>query len=436
MRRLARNLGWLLGGRGLNAVLSLVYLAVATRTLGLEAFGVLAVVLAMGQTVAGLAGFQTWQLVVRWGSGPDGPAEATGFAVALDLVSVAIGVVLAAALAGTAALWLPVPAELGPAMFAYGAVLACCTRSTPIGLLRRRFAYARAASAEAVQPVMRVAGAFLASAFLPTVTGFLLAWAVAEIAVAAAVWIAALSQERLHGMTISLRHLPRSHPDVWRFVWSTNLLGSLNVGSKQILILLVGAVGGDAAAGGFRVAAQLGQGLMQLAQLLSKAVYPELVQAGSQAVDMARRIATLALVAGVAAAVVAVVAGRWLLDVIAGPQFSGVYWTMVILAIAGAVEMTGASLESLLISAGRAGTTFLVRAAPLALGFVMLDAAIGWQGLKGAAFVVLFASALSVLGLWTAMLSLRIIRLAPEAEADDVSPVLSDPLSEDRFRPR
>ena len=35
MRRLFTNMGWLLGGRGINAVLSLVYLALATRTLGL-----------------------------------------------------------------------------------------------------------------------------------------------------------------------------------------------------------------------------------------------------------------------------------------------------------------------------------------------------------------------------------------------------------------
>ena len=34
MNRLLRNIGWLLTGRGLNALLSLVYLALATRTLG------------------------------------------------------------------------------------------------------------------------------------------------------------------------------------------------------------------------------------------------------------------------------------------------------------------------------------------------------------------------------------------------------------------
>ena len=36
MQRLLKNIGWLLTGRGLNAVLSIVYLALATRTLGLD----------------------------------------------------------------------------------------------------------------------------------------------------------------------------------------------------------------------------------------------------------------------------------------------------------------------------------------------------------------------------------------------------------------
>ena len=85
MNRLLRNIGWLLTGRGLNAVLSLVYLALATRTLGLDNFGYFAIILALGQTVTGLANFQTWQFVVRWGAGEDGPADATGFAIALDM---------------------------------------------------------------------------------------------------------------------------------------------------------------------------------------------------------------------------------------------------------------------------------------------------------------------------------------------------------------
>ncbi|QYJ07784.1 lipopolysaccharide biosynthesis protein [Qipengyuania flava] len=410
MNRLMRNIGWLLTGRGVNAVLSLVYLALATRTLGLDNFGYFAIILALGQTVTGLANFQTWQFVVRWGAGDEGPADATGFAIALDMLSVVLGLVLAAGLVLSAPYWLPLPPELLPVAFGYCVITLISIRTTPTGLLRLRFAYARATAAEAVQPIVRAVGAGIAAVAMPTVTGFVLAWAAAEVFVAASLWIAAGRMEKIDFSRISLRHIPSAHPGAWRFVWSTNMTGSLNVGAKQVLILLVGAIGGETAAGGFRVASQLGQALVSLAQTVSKAIYPELVHAKDTAHDMARRMANIALIAGVLAVLMTLFFGRPAIALIAGPEFR-VYWTMVILAIAGAIELVGASLESLLVSAGRAGTAFVIRAVPTLLGLALLDVAMGWNGTKGAAFTVLGSSALSVVGFWVAIISLSQITI-------------------------
>lgn len=418
MRRLMRNIGWLLSGRAVNAVLSLVYLALATRTLGIDGFGYFALIVALGQTVTGIANFQTWQFVVRWGAGPQGAGEATGFAIALDLLSVALGTVLAAVLVWTAQFWLPLPIELLWVAFGYCMISLLTIRTTPTGLLRLRFQYGRATATEAVQPIVRALGAVLAVFLMPTVLGFVIAWAAAEIAVAAALWIVAGRTERIDLSHISLWRIPREHAGAWRFVWSTNMSGSLNVGAKQVMILLVGAIGGEAFAGGFRVASQLGQALVQLAQTVSKAIYPELVHAQDTAHDIARRMANIALVGGMFAVLVALLFGRWGLEAIAGEEFGVVYWAMVILAIAGAIELVGASLESLLVSAGRAGTAFVVRAVPTLLALALLDVAMGWNGLKGAAFTVLGSSALAVIGFWVAIISLQQIRITVERKED------------------
>ncbi len=416
MQRLIRNIGWLLTGRGVNAILSIVYLALATRTLGLDNFGYFAIILALGQTVTGLANFQTWQFVVRWGAEDESPANATGFAIALDVLSVVLGLLLAAILVSTAPLWLPLPPDLLPVAFGYCVVSLLAIRTTPTGLLRLRFAYAKATAAESIQPIVRASGAALAAFALPTVSGFVLAWATAEIAVSVALWITAARVERIDLSRISLKHIPAAHPGAWRFVLSTNLSGSLNVGAKQVLILLVGAIGGETAAGGFRVASQLGQALVSLAQAVSKAIYPELVHAQDTAHDMARRMANVALVAGVLAVLVTLLFGRWALDAIAGEDFDMVYWAMVILAIAGAIELVGASLESLLVSAGRAGTAFVIRAVPTLLSLMFLEVAMGWTGLNGAAFTVLGSSALAVIGFWVAIISLAQISITVKPE--------------------
>lgn len=417
MQRLFGNIGWLLGGRGFNAVLSLVYLALATRTLGIDGFGYFALIVALGQTVTGLANFQTWQFVVRWGSEGD-TADATGFAIALDGLSVLLGLLLAAALTWSAQFWLPLPDDLRLVAFLYCLVSLLSIRSTPTGLLRLRFAYGLATTAEAVQPLIRALGAVAAVFFMPNVLGFIIAWALAEVAVAIALWIAAARKSPIDFSRISLRHIPRSHPGAWSFVWATNMSGSLAVGGKQVLLLLVGAIGGEALAGGFRVAAQLGQALVQLAQTISKAIYPELVHARDAALDIARRMARIALFGGTIAVAIALLFGRWGLEAIAGPEFTGVYWAMVILAVGGAFELVGASLESLLVSARRAGTAFFIRAVPTLLALSLLDVAMEWNGLKGAALAVLGSSALAVVGFYAAVMSLSQITITlPEAES-------------------
>ena len=91
IRRALTNTGWLMGARGINAVLSLGYLALATRSLGLEGFGSFVLVTAFAQAIAGLVSFQTWQAVVRWGQRRETVGDAIGFAIGLDLLSWAAG---------------------------------------------------------------------------------------------------------------------------------------------------------------------------------------------------------------------------------------------------------------------------------------------------------------------------------------------------------
>lgn len=429
MQRLFTNIGWLLGGRGINAVLSLVYLALATRTLGLEMFGHFAAIVALGQAVTGLASFQTWQFIVRWGangegSGEDHARDATGFAIALDILSVIMGTGLAALVVWSAPYWLPLPQELLWLTFGYCVVSLLAIRTTPTGLLRLRFKFGVATAAEAVQPVIRTAGAVLAWLHMPSVTGFILAYAVSEIAVAIALWVAAARNERIDLSALSLTRIPARHKEAWSFVWSTNMSGSLTIAGKQVVILLVGTFGGAAILGGFRVASQLGQALVALAQTISKAILPELVHAKDNALAIARRMANVALVGGAMAVLASVVFGREALDLIAGSEFRGrgFYWAMVILSIAGAVELVGASLESLLVSAGRAGTAFVVRAVPTVLALVLLDASIGWNGATGAALTVLGSSALAVIGFYVAILNMQEIRIEVEAVPEPKQP--------------
>ena len=436
MKRVFANMGWLLGGRGFNAVLSLVYLAIAARTLGTEGFGYFALIIALGQTVTGFSSFQTWQFIVRWGADPNNPGvdierarEATGFAVALDLLSMAGGTVASAALVLSAPLWLDVPPDLMWLTFWYCVISVATIRTTPTGMLRLHDEYGRATWAEAVQPIIRAGGAALAWWLMPTVTGFILAFAASEVGTALALWFVAVRVQPVSLASVSLKAIPARYEGVWRFVVSTNLSSSLAVAGKQVMILLVGTFGGAYLAGGFRIANQLGVALIALAQTISKAILPELVQSRDSAVEIARRMANIAAIAGVTAVVTAILFGRPGLALIAGPEFTGFYWAMIILSIAGAVELVGASLESLLISAGKAHVAFLVRLVPTILALVMLESAIGWKGAQGAGFAVLGSSLLAVVGFYVAIVNLKQFRLVVEPDDEGADNLPAPPRS-------
>lgn len=431
MKQVFANMGWLLGGRGFNAVLSLLYLAIAARTLGTDGFGYMALIIALGQAITGFSSFQTWQFIVRWGADPENPGvdivrarEATGFAVALDLLSMAGGTIASAVLVLTAPLWLDVPGELMWLTFWYCVISVATIRTTPTGMLRLHSEYGKATWAEAVQPVIRAAGAGLAWWLMPNVTGFILAFAASEIGTALALWAVAVRVQPVSLASVNLKAIPARYDGVWRFVVSTNLSSSLAVAGKQVMILLVGTFGGAYLAGGFRIANQLGVALIALAQTISKAILPELVQSKSGAVEIARRMANIAAIAGVTAVVTAIMFGREGLALIAGEQFTGFYWAMIILSIAGAVELVGASLESLLISAGKAHVAFLVRLVPTILALLMLEMAIDWKGAQGASFAVLGSSLLAVVGFYVAIVNLKQFRLVvDEQEGEGADPV-------------
>jgi len=399
IRRALTNTGWLMGARGINAALSLGYLALATRALGLEGFGNFILVTAFAQAVSGVVSFQTWQSVVRWGQRRETVADAIGFSIALDLLSVVAGSIVAAVLLAFAGDWLPVPQELHREAFGLTVVWLLALRSTPTGILRLHDRYAKAAAADSVTSIVRIAGSAVAFIFSPTIPTFLLAWAAGELVTAAAYWLYALQNERLSVRAISLTTLPRLEPKVWSFVWGTGLSGTLLIASRQLIVLLVGTFGGAAMAGIYRVAAQLGEGLLKLAQALLRATYPELVRDPEKARHIARRIGQIALVTGIATVAVAALAGHWVLDIIAGREYRAAYVPMIILSAAAAVELAGASLEALLVARGHAFRNFMLRAVPTALAVAILPFAVSANGASGASLAVLAASSLTVAGL-------------------------------------
>ena len=419
------NVAWLLTGKGVGAVLSLVYLALATRSLGREAFGQFMLILSTGQAAAALVGFQTWQIVVRYGMAhlERGRGEALArlvrFCTTLD-----IGAALAGCGLSAAALLLMRSRFGWSEALTLQAVLFCVVlllsfRSTAVGILRLHDRYGLGATADAVTPIVRFIGATVAVWQHATVTGFLIAWALAEVVTAAVYWISAARTAPgvLRGQG-RIGQTAAENEGLWHFAFVTNMNSTLNAVSRQFIVVLVGFLTGAAAAGSYRLAYQLSQSLVRVSEMFSRGVFPEVTRADASETrtdlhTLVRQSVRLSVAAGLVTCLLAPLLGLPVLQLVAGKSYLGAYPILVVLGIAAGLDIMTAGFEPVLLGTGRAGLALRIRiAAALALfaGVVLLIPSLG---VIGAAFATLLGSAVAL-----ALLARTALRLARAARGD------------------
>ena len=419
-RAAARNLGWLLASRGVLAVLSLFYLAIATRALGVEGFGRFALITGASQTLATLVAFQTWQVIIQYGVGPlaAGDRGALGRlfrgSLILDLAGALLGGVLAWAILTIWGEALGIAPTLKRATLIFSIVQLLTVRSTPLGILRLRDRFALSALADSVTPVARFIGAIAVWLIHPTVQGFLVAWALAEVLTAAAYWIMVARSGDLDLMLKSrgARLLPAEHPGIIRFALSTNASATLGLSSKQLPLLLVGAIAGTAAAGVFRIASQIAQGLAKLSQLISRAAFPEVVRTLRDAPPEAlsrliRQLFLASAIAAVAIMLLVMVAGKPVLSIVGGRDFRHA-WTMLLwLSLAGCLDLATTGVDTVLTAMRRAGRVFAIRLGGVGAMFGAAALLTPLYGATGVAMAVTVASAVAAL-----LMSISALQLA------------------------
>ncbi len=163
-RALAGNLGWLVASNGLMVVLSLVYVGIVTRTLGIVDFGRFALITGAAQTLAILMSVESWKVVVQYGLAHEARGDQAAVA---RLVRAALRVEFASALLGIGCVLLlfallrepfGLAADLRPYALGYAVAQFLSARSTPTGLLRLKDRFGAAAMADSVQPAVRLVG--------------------------------------------------------------------------------------------------------------------------------------------------------------------------------------------------------------------------------------------------------------------------------------
>jgi len=422
--RLARNIGWLLGGRGITGVTSIVYLGLAARGLGPAGFGVFTLILTYGQLIANIIQFQSWKGVIRFGAihstseEHDRLARVLGFTAMLDFGSAVLGAAIAAAAAYLVAPlfgW-TLPQENQAALFS--AVLLLSSGATPTGMLRLFDRFDLLTFSEAIAPIVRVIGALIAWLLDAGVNGYLIVWALAAVGQTLATWASALliRRSRVSLGPAAYRRAIEENPGLWKFMIQTSLSSSLGFFWLQAGTLAVGAVAGPATAGGFRLADRLTSGIAKSTETITRALYPELARlvASDDRATLRKLVVRTSWIAVSFAVLLILICGfggKLLIRLVAGPKFVFAEPFLLLLAISSAITLAGFALEPLHNAHGRSGRVLRVRVVGTVIYAVLLAVLLPTIGAKGAAIAAIATS--TVLTVLLAQSAARMIRPSP-----------------------
>jgi O-antigen/teichoic acid export membrane protein len=398
--RIYGNLGRLLGGKAAAGLVSLAYLAVATRALGPADYGVLVLVHGYAMVVGGIVAFPGWHAIVRYGAQAVEAGDTPRLARLLRFAGLVEGVagLLAVAVAALLAPILGPRLGWSPAATAFAGVYSFAVlgsiRATPAGYLQLAGRFDLLGAHNLVAPLVRLAGAGLATALHAGLRGFLIAWLVAALAEWAVMWALGVmvARRQLAGTPLlgRVRGVVAENPGLRRFMTAANADITFSELSGRLAPLAIGWVLGSAAAGLYAVAQRATVVLSQPALVLGQAAYAELarlVASGGRGAPLRKALLHCVGVAALSALPVIGLIALFRTPIavlIGGRAFADAGAVMLWLALARAVLLAAPPTSAALTALGRPGLSVTANlAAGLGL-LVILPPMLTWLGLTGA----------------------------------------------------
>jgi O-antigen/teichoic acid export membrane protein len=398
-RSMLKNSGYLAASRGVAAVCSLATLAFAGRGLGLLLFGTLILITSYAKAASGIAKFQSWQLIVRYGGqglaagDPEQFKSSTGFAAALDVLSGLVGMIAAVLLLPLIAGWIGIDRQYWWLAMLYCTLLPTMGAASPNGVLRTLDRFDLISWSSTLTPISRAilaAIAFAADAPLPVYVGI---WFMTDLGGDLYQWFLAWRELRRHDLHAGIRPTlkPTDLPGAWRFAIQINLAVGIQTVWGPIARLAVGGLLGPAGAALFRIASSLADSAQKPADLLGRAFYPEIVRMDLKTKKPWKLMLRSTVIAtGIAAfgVLILFVGGKPLINLLFGKEFIGAYGPLLVLMLVPVIGVLSFPLAPMLYALGKAGgplrakliasVVFFVSLAPLSLAFGVVGAAVSF----------------------------------------------------------
>ena len=407
LRSLLKNTSYLGISRVVAAICGIATIALAGRALGLLLLGTLILITSYTKAASGLAKFQSWQVIVRYGGhgvahgDPEHFKVATGFAFSLDLLSGIAGMLVAVAILPFISQWVGIqPQYLWLAML-YCTLLPTMGAATPSGVLRVLDRFDLIGWSDTATPITRAVLAVVAYITGAPFAAYVAIWYVTDLLGDLFTWFLAWRELRrtghLEGIRPTLR--PTVLPGAWRFAIDVNLAASVQAIWGPSGRLVVGGLLGPAGAALFRVASTLADAAQKPADLLGRAFYPEIIR-----MDLATKtpwklmLRVMVLASGTAALAIGllILGGKPLMSIVFGKAFLAAYEPLVILMLIPFLGIFSFPLTPMLYALGRSDAPLKAKLVASAVFFGAIAPLCWTLGVAGAAIALVLGNVANV----------------------------------------
>jgi O-antigen/teichoic acid export membrane protein len=421
LRRVLRNTGKLGVGKAIGAIIHLASLALTARWLGPSEFGLLILARSYSQAASGLAKFQSWQTLIRYGAVPAEQHQVArfrnlaAFTLILDGATGLIGGLIAAALVPILAGWLGMTADSVWLAQLYCLVIPLMTSATPNGVLRIFDRFDRLSWQSVLTPTIRLMGLGIAGLAGAPLWACVVAWLVSDIIGETFLWIMAAVEMRRQrfspGPRLSPREAMREHPGILRFAFATNFTATLNQSMTPMFTLAVGGLLGTASAGVFRVAQVILDAIASPAELAMRSLFPEATRLLDRDPEhfwrLIRRVALLCIGLGLSLSLIVFALGPLGIAAAMGKDFANAGTVLQIVALAFAAILMTNVFETALLAIGMAGRVLGVRAVAAGASFATLFILAPEIGLSGASIALVIPAFITAGGMLYLLMSQR-----------------------------
>lgn len=403
--RLAANSGYLLLGNFLSLLLSFISIALMARSLGTTLFGTIALIQSYVLIIDRCLNFQSWQMLVKWGAEALERNDQEDFrryvkiSFLLDIFSAVLSLLVALTLINYIHGVLKLDTQYIGLLKLYSIIIIFNLSGMPTAVLRIFDRYWVYAFYQIILALTRVIGIFIFYLLSPTVENYITVLTVSEVLGSLFLFGAGYLTLRKAGygnfIMSSVSAITGSMKEIWNFVLTTNVNGTVRMLSRELDIVLVGSFLGAGSVGIYKISKQVASIPGFMTDPLYNAIYPELSRLWAKGKRehlkrIIRKAVKYAFMASVSVWLAFLLVGNKFINIVFGYQYSDAYWPISLYMFGTLLGATTFPFSPAMLSAGLHLKLFWILNYSTAIYFVFLYIFSSKAGLNGAAGAYLF----------------------------------------------